>query len=129
MSKKTIDYNSKNDDYGTARIDPFYYDQPPLEFVDELKKPYHEKKPKDFGIRACREGEISVGGIFIDQGDFANNELLETAFSTNLIFNKNYCAPYSLCIGGSDYRFGFTDLNFKAFMGIRVDFPQYYGIR
>ena len=43
MSKKTIDYNSKNDDYGTARIDPFYYDQPPIEFVDELKKPYHEK--------------------------------------------------------------------------------------
>ena len=38
MSGKILDLNSRITDFGTARIDPFYYDQPALEFIDELKK-------------------------------------------------------------------------------------------
>ncbi|MBE6645074.1 MAG: hypothetical protein E7612_06840 [Ruminococcaceae bacterium] len=81
MGKKNLDLNSKITDYGTARIDPFYYEQPPLEFVDELKKPYHEKKPDGFACRLQCAGEVDADGIFIDCGDFAESELLATAFT------------------------------------------------
>lgn len=81
MSKKFIDLNSKSIDYGAARIDPFYYDQPPLEFVDELKRPLYEKKPVGFGKRKIKDGEAMVSGIFLDAGDFSENELLYTAYA------------------------------------------------
>ena len=90
MGKNSLDLNSRNNDYGTARIDPFYYDQPPLEFVEELKKPYHEKKPEGFGRKACRDGEICADGIFIDCGDFADSELLATVFLDFENFAKIY---------------------------------------
>ena len=36
------------------RIDPFYYEQPPLEFIEELKKPYYTARPESFGRRVAR---------------------------------------------------------------------------
>ena len=64
---------------GSVRIDPFYYDQPPLLFVDELKKPLHEKKPAWFAERAIRNGEVAVQGAFL-VNQFPDPELLlETA--------------------------------------------------
>ena len=85
MKKKIVDYNSRSTDYGTARIDPYYYDQPPLEFVEELKKPFYEKKPEGFNTRTALDGEAYALGIYLDEGDFKDCELLRSAY---LDFNR-----------------------------------------
>ena len=97
MSKRFYDYNSKSAEYGTARIDPFYYEQPPLEFVDGLKQPLFEKAPDGFGKRAARAGEVTVNGIYVDEGDFCGSELLYTAFEDF----KRFAEVYK--IGGNTY--------------------------
>ena len=49
----------------SVRIDPFFYDQPPLLFVDELKKPLHVQKPAWFGERALGADEVSIMGAYL----------------------------------------------------------------
>lgn len=97
MKKKIVDYNSRSTDYGTARIDPYYYDQPPLEFVEELKKPFYQKKPDGFNTRDIRVGEASALGIYLDEGDFKDCELLTTAYGDFEYFANLYE------IGGDKY--------------------------
>ena len=48
-----------------SRRDPFFYDQPPLKFVDELKKPYYEKAPKGYNTRKTTSvtGVVRIGGL------------------------------------------------------------------
>ena len=79
-------------------LDPFFSDQPPLDFVNELKKPFYEKKPEAFGKREKRSGEIDCAGVYLDM-QFPDPEgLLETA-----IFDFNRFAK--LCeIDGDRYR-------------------------
>ena len=38
---------------GSTRIDPYFYKQPPLLFVDELRKPIHVAKPDGDRIGEC----------------------------------------------------------------------------
>lgn len=64
---------------GSVRIDPFFYKQPPLLFVDELKKPVHTEKPNWFRRRDPGTGETAVMGAFL-RNDFQDEEgLLQTA--------------------------------------------------
>lgn len=71
-------------------IDPYFYEQPSLSFVEELKKPLHEKKPKWFGRTELREGETLVSGMFL-LDEFPDQEnLLETAVEDFLWFLKVY---------------------------------------
>ena len=37
--------------------DPFFENQPPLAFVDELKKPLHSEKPAGYGEREIEKNE------------------------------------------------------------------------
>ena len=61
------------------RIDEFYYKQPPLKFVDELKTPLFTKKTEGFGKRCVRDGEVSALGCYLDF-DFPDPDgILETA--------------------------------------------------
>lgn len=63
----------------STRIDPYFYKQPSLSFIEELRKPLHTEKPKWFGRRELREGEVSVRGAFL-VNEFSDEEkLLETA--------------------------------------------------
>jgi len=48
-----------------TNIDPFFFEQPPLRFIEELKRPLHQKKPDFFGNGEKRDDEISVDGIFV----------------------------------------------------------------
>ena len=41
-------------------IDPFFDRQPEKAFLQDLKKPVHEKKPAFFGLRPLEKGEICV---------------------------------------------------------------------
>ncbi len=72
------------------RYDPFYYDQPPLLFVDELKTPFYRKKPDHFGVRARRAYEADAHGIYIDECDFSGEDLLETVAFEFARFTKLY---------------------------------------
>ncbi len=73
-----------------TRIDPYFYMQPPLSFVEELKKPVHTKKPERFGREQLRQGEVSVKGAFL-QNEFPDEEhLLDTATDDFLLFLQIY---------------------------------------
>ena len=48
----------------SGRIDPFFDRQPPMSFIDELRRPLHEQKPPYYGKRAKKEGEIDASGIY-----------------------------------------------------------------
>ena len=62
-------------------VDPFFFRQPPLSFVEELKKPVHEEKSSFFTRTEAREGEISVSGMVLCP-DFPDPQgLLETAYA------------------------------------------------
>ena len=82
--------NSKNLFIGSERIDPFYYDQPTLEFIDELKRPLHEAKPSWFGRKNKKHGEANVFGMYLDRGDFQNEALLCSAYEDFLRFLEIY---------------------------------------
>lgn len=64
---------------GSVRIDPFFYKQPPLKFVEELKSPLHTQKPDWFGRMLPEAGEICAFGACL-KNNFPDEEgLLETA--------------------------------------------------
>ena len=39
----------------TVLTDPYFYNQPPMTFIDDLKKPVHEKAPDYYGKRKIEE--------------------------------------------------------------------------
>jgi len=66
---------------GSVRVDPFFYKQPPLLFVEELKKPLHSEKPDWFCRSVPDAGEVSTAGMYLHR-EFPDNEgLLETAIA------------------------------------------------
>ncbi len=62
-----------------ARIDPFFYDQPELRFVDELRSPLFKEKQLGFGEREPLADEIDCRGAYIDFKFPDEAGLLETA--------------------------------------------------
>ena len=64
----------------TVKRDPFFEDQPPLSFLDDLKSPLHAEKPAGFGVRQPDADEVCVSGLYLDS-DFPDPEgLLETIY-------------------------------------------------
>ena len=41
----------------TVYTDPFFYNQPELTLVDELKEPMYKEKPEYYGKRTAENGE------------------------------------------------------------------------
>lgn len=75
---------------GSVRIDPYFYDQPPLLFVDELKKPLHVQKPAWFTERVPEADEISITGAYLVD-EFPDPErLIETAIADFNTFLQVY---------------------------------------
>lgn len=75
---------------GSVRIDPFFYQQPPLSFVDELRKPVHTNKPLWFGKRKACNCEADVQGAYV-VNEFPDVEgVLETAVGDFQEFLKVY---------------------------------------
>lgn len=81
-----------------VKIDPFFDKQPPLSFVEDLKKPLHSSRPEYYGIRKKDEGEVDAHGIYIDTyyPDDPDN-LLETVYNDLELFFNVYG------IGGDKY--------------------------
>ncbi len=61
-----------------VKLDPFFTDQPPLLFLEDLKSPLWKEKPAGFGERVIEEGEIDVSGLYLDAGFPDPEGLLET---------------------------------------------------
>ena len=49
-----------------VKRDPFFSDQPPMRFMEDLKKPLWQEKPCGFGKRMPAEGETDVSGLYLD---------------------------------------------------------------
>ena len=62
------------------RLDPFFKEQPPLKFIDDLKQPYYTKKPEGFGKREPEASEADCRGIYVSKRFPEGEELLETAY-------------------------------------------------
>lgn len=73
-----------------VRIDPYFYKQPPLAFVEELKKPIHTQKPLYFCRAKKRETEAEITGCFL-QTEFPDVfGVLETAYNDFRLFMSVY---------------------------------------
>ena len=70
--------------------DPFFYDQPPLSFIEELKSPLHEAADTPFEIREKKDGEISVTGLFIRNYFEEYEGVLKTAYDDFEAFLRAY---------------------------------------
>ena len=93
-------------------IDRFYDKQPPLGFVDELKKPYFQNKNSNFCRTKPRDVETCVQGIYLSNGFPDEKGLLSTVFEDF----ENFARCYG--IGGDAYpvliRYGKTEC-FEAY--------------
>ncbi len=80
------------------RIDPYFYEQPKKEFVEDLKRDVHESAPLGFGNGEMSEGLCDASGIYIKERFPEDGEgLLLTAYDD---FEKFL----SVCrIGGNSY--------------------------
>ena len=77
----------------TVLTDPFFDKQPPLAFIDELKKPLHAEKPEYYGKRNIRAGEADARGIYINEFYSCTEEedgLLDTVYHDFSLFTKVY---------------------------------------
>ncbi len=75
----------------TVKLDPFFDKQPPLSFIEDLKKPLHVKAPDYYGKREIGENEIDAHGIYLDTlyPDDPDG-LLETVYSDIKLFFDIY---------------------------------------
>lgn len=71
--------------------DPFFDKQPPLKFIEELKKPLFTEKPPYYGKSAIEAGEVDVHGLYLKTlyPDDSDN-LLETVYQDINHFLKVY---------------------------------------
>lgn len=87
----------------TPRLDPFYEDQPPIEFIEDLKKPVHESAPIGFNKNGLPEGDqvLALGAYIKDK--FPDEEgLLDTAYA-------DFESFLSVCeISGNTYPISFV---------------------
>ena len=61
-------------------IDPFFDRQPEKAFMEDLKKPVHERKPAFFGMRPPEDGEICAAGMYLGNAFPEDQGLLDTSY-------------------------------------------------
>ena len=75
----------------TVLTDPYFYNQPPMNFIDDLRKPLHDEKPSYYGCRTIEADEIDVHGLYIKSKFPEDPEnLLETVYNDFELFLKVY---------------------------------------
>ncbi|MBE6700354.1 MAG: hypothetical protein E7582_00485 [Ruminococcaceae bacterium] len=68
--------------YDTKHLDEFFENQPPMEFIDELKSPVHKTAPLNFGSRKeKRDDEVDASGIYIKEYFPDPKGVLETVWA------------------------------------------------
>ena len=64
-----------------VKLDPFFSDQPPMKFVEELKKPLHSEKIEGFGAKGLGIGEVDASGAYLECHFDDPKGLLETSYA------------------------------------------------
>ena len=77
----------------TVKQDPFFLDQPPLAFLEELRSPMH-RRPLSYGSREMAEGEVDARGLYIAECFSEGDSLLRTIYEDFERFTAEY--PSSL---------------------------------
>ena len=80
------------------RVDYFFDKQPPLLFVEELRKPLHTGKPKWFFRTEISADEVCVQGAFLLNTFPDEEKLLETATEDFNVFLSLYGIAYPTVI-------------------------------
>lgn len=103
----------------TVLTDPYFYNQPSMTFIDDLKKPVHEKAPGYYGKRKIEDGEIDVHGLYIANrfSDDADN-LLDTVYDDFSRFLKVYG------IGGKKFPVYIEKTKTECFEAYSVEIAQ-----
>lgn len=100
------------------RVDYFFDKQPPLSFVDELRKPLHMQKPKWFGRTELKEGEVCASGAYIIHEFPDEEKLLETAI-------EDFCFFLSLYnVAGNQYPIRIVKRPTQCFEAFRIRIEQ-----
>lgn len=73
----------------TVRQDPFFLDQPPLAFLDELRSPMHHR-PTTYGSRPIDPDETDASGLYIAETFPEGETLLKTVYDDFAAFTKEY---------------------------------------
>jgi len=74
-----------------VKIDPFFDKQPPLSFIEDLKKPIFVTAPEYYGKSEIEDGEIDAHGIYIaEQYPDDPDGLLETVYADFARFSDIY---------------------------------------
>jgi len=97
------------------RIDPFFYQQPPLQFIHELKQPVHQSKPTWFRRTVATEGEVDASGAYLINGFPDPEGLLETALEDFSCFLQIYR------IAGNRYPLRITQGETDIFESYRIE--------
>lgn len=63
-----------------SKTDKFYYKQPPLDFIKELKSVLHSAKPSWFCKKEPSDGMVDISGAFLRTNFTDDEKLLETAY-------------------------------------------------
>lgn len=62
------------------REDEFFYKQPELLFLNDLKSELHSEKPYPFGIRKLEDNELEFNGLYFDKNFPDEEGLLDTIY-------------------------------------------------
>ena len=99
---------------GSVRIDPFFYKQPPLGFVEELRSPLHTQKPDWFGSVTPSADEVCAKGVFL-KNEFPDAQgLLDTMLTD---FDR-FLAVYA--IAGKSYPIHLVKAETECFEAYRI---------
>ena len=74
----------------TIFTDPYYYKQPPMTFIEELKLPLHNEKPVGYGTRKKEADELDLNGLFIAEKFENDGGILDTIYADFERFLKVY---------------------------------------
>ncbi len=103
----------------TVFTDPYYYNQPPMTFVDELKKPIHITAPVNFGKRRIEPCETDVSGLYIlEKYPDDRDNVLKTVYDDFDRFLKVYK------IGGTRFPIVIKKENTECFEAYRIEIKR-----
>ena len=81
----------------TVKLDPFFKDQPPMSFLDDLTSPLHTHRPSFFKNRLPNPGEADARGMYLAGRFEGDDGLLDTSY-------EDFARFLAACeIGGSRY--------------------------
>ncbi len=80
-----------------VKLDPFFNDQPPKTFIDDLTAPLHARKPSFFRKRPPAPDEADADGLYLANRFEGDDGLLDTSY-------EDFARFLAVCeIGGSRY--------------------------